>query len=1228
MKRLKTLMLACIALCGICNPVSLWATETNVTVANFATEYENAADGDVLLLAAGTYGGTINFPNAKTVTLRAAEGAAVNFGTLIRDNASSTTGGGLILEGLNIVTTNAYYIDLSNYQDIKTLTVRDCEITTIGRCFLRTNKEGGEIDEIVFERCLIHDMGSGGWCFMYPKHIVKKVTVTGSTLYNYTGGESLFQANATETENEFAFTFTNNTVYRWSKATKYALCKTDNRYSTNSTYTLRDNIIWRPGVDGQQPGLVTATGGTLTAENNLVVDYGTYNMSGQATKNISDLTLQSLGLESIGFPNPDDGDFTIVSSSPLATASTTGGILGDPRWLKSVTNAVTLSTICSPAEGGTASPVAAILNEGDEATATAKANYGYRFQHWQDSEGNIVSTLNPYTFTVSETMQLTAAFRALDLYTLTVNKEGEGAQWGRVVITPEPVNGKYETGTEVQMTVVPNVVTSFLGWDDGTTELKRTLTMDGDQTYATTFDVIPFVVAWDFYNGDPRNNRPADYYTADSNKGLLKLYNADGSTVNWGASNKNFAGEEHNCLRRYTGADAINNPRYVVATFNVEGYTNVRVNSLGAADNACVHTVQKMQYSTDGSNWTDLTNVTLEQQNKWYAINATLPEGLSDVYVRWIGDAESPLFGTPSATDTEGFYLADIVVYADQPISGDTEAPTLTASKPEAGSNTAPVIGNLVLTFNEQVKAGEGSVVLNGETLTGTFGSRTATFPYRRLEYSTEYTATIPAGAITDMSGNAYAGTTITFTTMERPRPAKRLFDAIVAADGTGNYTSIQAAVDAMPEGRTKPWLVFVKKGTYDEAVLVPKTKTYLHLIGEDRDETQIEAWVNAAEASDPYSSSNPDNPAFGHGAVFQVEANDFYSENITYVNGYGYTVQNGPMALAILSTGDREAWYNCQAISYQDTWFTAVSSVANRHYIKDCILEGAVDYLYGGGDVYLENSTFRNARRGSMMTAPSHNPGTKWGYVMQHCTVSGVRAGVEGNHGLGRPWHNAPICIWLNTTCEATISDTGWNNFGTLPKRMAEYNTRDAQGNLVDTSKRRTTFEITNDAGEKVYGENNPVLTDEEAAVYTYENVVKGTDDWNPREYYERVTAPQGVSYDKDNRTLSWEDDEYAVCYLVYDTDEGELVTITTESSITLPEGTYAVKTVGEYGSLSKAVEAGTTTAINGVNTSAAASIYYNAQGIGSSKPWKGVNIVRQQMSDGTVKSMKKVNK
>ena len=886
-----------------------------------------------------------------------------------------------------------------------------------------------------------------------------------------------------------------------------------------------------------------------------------------------------------------------------------------------------LTTTATPQDAGyvAMSPVGNAVVSGTTVAYTACNLSGYKIKEWQDGTGHTLATTPTYETTVSTPTAVTAVFGTVETYTLTVNKAGDGAKWGEVTLSPEPINGKYDAGTEVTLTVVPNMVTNFLTWETGSAETSRTVTVDGNMEVTASFDVIPFIVAWDFNNdkNTARGNRQADYAFATDNTGVMMFYQGPSqASTNWGSGKASFGGKELWAARRYTDYSKQEQvPRAFVASFSVKDYDKINIHSLVAANNSCVRERQLLQLSTTSATegFTTLKTLTLAEnpsadwQTMDYELDTKSIDGM--VYIRWIEDETSDFFDGGNHSGTEGFYLADVIILANQTSANDTEAPQLISCSPSDGSKGASARGNIVLSFNERVKAGTGTVTLNGETLTGVFGSKSVTYAYHGLQYGEQYTLHIGDAAITDMSGNAFAAHDITFTVMERPLPVAKTFDAVVAQDGSGNYTTIQAAIDAAPTNRIAPWLIFVKSGDYEELVTIPQSKPFIHLIGQDREKTVVKYLINNGGANDvgyDYSTNNPASKTYGKQAVVQVNATDFYTENITYLNRWGVEQQSGPMDLAMSSRADRQAFNNCNFRSYQDTWYTDVRNSSDRQYVNNCLIEGAVDFYYGGGDNYVENSTFRLAREGSVIVAPSHQAGTKWGYVM----VNNVIDGKGGRNTLGRAWQNQPMTVWINTTLKTTISPEGWSEWHIAPKLFAEYNTMDADGQPVDLNNRRTTYKV--DEDKLAPGETSPVtrqavLSAEEAARYTYEAITAGNDDWNPRKFFESVEAPIGVTY-ADGK-LVWKGEQYAICYLVIDA-EGQVVGITKDTEYVITKaGQYTLRSVNEYGSLGESVSMtvtdGMITGISEVETMRnEGSVVYNLGGQRVSGTAKGLYI------------------
>lgn len=407
------------------------------------------------------------------------------------------------------------------------------------------------------------------------------------------------------------------------------------------------------------------------------------------------------------------------------------------------------------------------------------------------------------------------------------------------------------------------------------------------------------------------------------------------------------------------------------------------------------------------------------------------------------------------------------------------------------------------------------------------------------------------------------------------PAAGGDVFHAVVAADGTGDYTSVQQAIDAAPSERTAPWLIFVKSGSYEESVTVPADKPFIHLIGQDKATTTIHRALNvggrpeAGKDSSYWACSvhNPQSPVYrAEGSVVTVKASDFYTSGITYTNDFGVESQSGPQALAMKSQGDRASFFDCAFRSFQDTWMTTQKD-AYRHYIKNCFIEGAVDYFYGGGNALLEYCTLYNVRRGSVIVAPCHKT-AKWGYVFRHCTIDGnAEAARDAKTKLGRPWHDSPRAVYIHTTMRIPIAPEGWTDMDAIPALFAEYDSRDAQGNPVDLSRRKSYY--------KGRGDNPPTgscpttVTKAEADNMVYENIIPGTDGWNPREMMHRLPAPQNVK--AEGKSVEWKPVEGAIGYVVLSGDR--IVGITDEALLSLssPVGDEAlrVRAVNRYGTL-----------------------------------------------------------
>lgn len=366
----------------------------------------------------------------------------------------------------------------------------------------------------------------------------------------------------------------------------------------------------------------------------------------------------------------------------------------------------------------------------------------------------------------------------------------------------------------------------------------------------------------------------------------------------------------------------------------------------------------------------------------------------------------------------------------------------------------------------------------------------------------------------------------------------KTVFHAIVAKDGSGNFTTVQSAINAVPENLNTPWLIFIKNGSYEEQVIIPKSRPYIRLIGQDKERTIIHLKLNVGGKPDSktkdltfwmHSVHNPQSDVSQfEGAVVNINASDFYSENISYVNDWGVDAQNGPQALALKTKADRIAFNNCKFRSFQDTWMTTTID-SDRHYAKNCWIEGAVDYFYGGGDALIEECTFYNVRSGSVIVAPCHES-AKYGYVFRNCVIDGNESASDGKLKLGRPWHNSPKAVYINTLVKIPLDPEGWTNMGTIPGLFAEYNSVDTNGLPLDLSRRKTIYEAR--GKEKKQGSCRATINSDEAAQYTYENIIKKNDGWNPRDLMKQLPAPTHIQCKQG--AVQWDAVPNAIGYIL----------------------------------------------------------------------------------------------
>jgi pectinesterase len=240
--------------------------------------------------------------------------------------------------------------------------------------------------------------------------------------------------------------------------------------------------------------------------------------------------------------------------------------------------------------------------------------------------------------------------------------------------------------------------------------------------------------------------------------------------------------------------------------------------------------------------------------------------------------------------------------------------------------------------------------------------------------------------------------------------------DAVVAADGSGDYTSLQQAISSAPmkTGSNDPrWVIHVKPGTYRERVYVQRERGRMLIRGDDAATTIIAFDLHAGV-------TGPDGRpigTFGTPTV-HIDGDGMTWENITFANTAGPVGQ----ALALRADGDRLTFRRCRFLGWQDTLLLN----RGRHYFEDCYVEGHVDFIFGGATAYFSRCEIRALRDG-YLTAASTPEGTLHGFVFADCRVTAAE-GVKTY--LGRPWRNFARTVFLRTEMSSAVRPEGWHNW------------------------------------------------------------------------------------------------------------------------------------------------------------------------------------------------------
>ncbi|MFF6949447.1 pectinesterase family protein [Streptomyces iakyrus] len=366
---------------------------------------------------------------------------------------------------------------------------------------------------------------------------------------------------------------------------------------------------------------------------------------------------------------------------------------------------------------------------------------------------------------------------------------------------------------------------------------------------------------------------------------------------------------------------------------------------------------------------------------------------------------------------------------------------------------------------NPVIKDSGAAVVQRGNSFSGTSGRNesggTAFDPKTYYPYSLDKAADLPSILKAGAGPRASIGTTAAST------KAAAATTLTVAQDGSGQYRTVQAAVNAVPANNPARVVIAVKPGTYRELVKVPSNKPHVTIqgTGGSRKDTTI-VYNNAS------GTPKPGGGTYGTGgsATVAVEADDFQARNLTISNDFDEKANqslDGHQAVALRTAADKVFLDGIIVSGDQDTLLldTASKDRLGRVYVSNSYVIGNVDFIFGRATAVVDRSVITlkkrwNGTSAGYITAPSTAANRK-GILIANSTVNGDVS--AGSFYLGRPWHAGgdasldPQTTVRNTSLSNAIKSTPWTDmsgFSWKDDRFAEYKNSGAGAGSASTDR------------------------------------------------------------------------------------------------------------------------------------------------------------------------------
>ena len=299
--------------------------------------------------------------------------------------------------------------------------------------------------------------------------------------------------------------------------------------------------------------------------------------------------------------------------------------------------------------------------------------------------------------------------------------------------------------------------------------------------------------------------------------------------------------------------------------------------------------------------------------------------------------------------------------------------------------------------------------------------------------------------------------------------PYVRHYDFVVAKDGSGDFFTVQEAINAVPDFRKENrTTIYIRKGVYKEKLIIPASKINVSLVGAE----------GAVISGDDYASKPNrfgENMSTSGSASCYIYAPDLICENLTFENTAGRVGQ----AVACFVAGDRVIFRNCRFLGNQDTLYNFGKHC--RQYFEDCYIEGTVDFIFGSSTAVFNRCIVHSLSKG-YLTAPSTPQDEAYGYVFIDCRLTAAE-GVEKVY-LARPWRPYAKSVFIHCEMGGHILPVGWHN----------WNKKDAEKTIFFAEYENTGAGAATKKERAKFGRQLKNLKG-----YSIEEILAGEDGWNP---------------------------------------------------------------------------------------------------------------------------------